>query len=64
MQKILYVNVQTKISKIYTKQNLDLYNKLLQESISEKGAKAIHKFWIKNAPKLDMNYSTTFSNLS
>lgn len=50
-------------AKKYSEQNLNLYNKLIQESISEKGAKSVHKFWVKNAPKLDVAYSTNFSNL-
>lgn len=50
-------------AKLYTKQNLNLYSKLLQESFSEAGAKRVHKFWVKSAPNLGVDYSTNFSNL-
>ncbi len=50
-------------AKMYTEQNLNLYNKLLQESISEAGAKRLHEFWVKSARRLGVDYSTNFSNL-
>ena len=50
-------------AKKYSEQNMTLYNKMLQEAISEKGARSVHNFWVKNAPKLDVAYSTNFSNL-
>lgn len=50
-------------AKKYIEQNLNLYNKLLQESFSEAGAKRLHEFWVKSARRLGVDYSTNFSNL-
>ena len=50
-------------AKKYIEQNLNLYNKLRQESFSEAGAKRLHEFWVKSARRLGVDYSTNFSNL-
>ena len=49
----------------YGEEYEQIYNNIVQRALNdEKTAKFIHKYWVKNAKSLGVDYQTNFSNLN